>query len=395
MKVTLKNTNVFSDGQFLVGESSFLTDFPFSLSDTISIDGSSLFVFPGFADVHVHFREPGFSYKETVVSGSQAAAHGGFTAVCTMPNLNPVPDSLENLKLQLDLIESGAVIDVHPFGSITKGESGKALSDIEDMAPYVCGYSDDGRGVDDAGLMKEAMQRAKALNKVISAHCEDGTAPKDSPEAEWREIERDIKLASETGVKYHVCHISTKESVALIRDAKKSGVDITAETAPHYLTLTDKTRTDDTGRFQMNPPLREEADRLALIEGVLDGTVDMIATDHAPHSAEEKSRGFGKCLNGVVGLETSFPVMYTHFVKTGMLPLERLVAMMSLNPARRFDLPIRGYTVYDLNEEYTVSPDGFLSMGKSSPFTDTRLFGKCIATVLGGHTVYLDPTLLG
>ena len=394
MKATLKNTNVFSDGQFYAGESSFLTDFPFSLSDGITVDGSSLFVFPGFADVHVHFREPGFSYKETVLSGSRAAAHGGFTAVCTMPNLNPVPDSLENLKLQLDLIERDAVIDVHPFGSITKGESGKELSDIEAMAPYVCGYSDDGRGVDDAGLMKEAMERAKELDKVISAHCEDGTAPKDSPEAEWREIERDIKLASETGVKYHVCHISTKESVSLIRDAKKSGVDITAETAPHYLTLTDRTRTDDTGRFQMNPPLRTEADRLALIEGMLDGTIDMIATDHAPHSEEEKSRGFGKCLNGIVGLETSFPVMYTHFVKTGMLPLERLIAMMSTNPASRFALPIRGYTVYELNEAYTVAPEDFLTMGKSSPFTGTRLYGRCLATVLGGHAVYLDPNLL-
>jgi len=394
VKATLKNTNVFSNGQFFVGESSFLAEFPFSLSDTISVDGSSLFVFPGFADVHVHFREPGFSYKETILSGSRAAAHGGFTAVCTMPNLNPVPDNLEALKLQLGIIERDAVIDVHPFGSITRGENGRELSDIEAMAPYVCGYSDDGRGVDDAGLMKEAMQRAKALGKVVAAHCEDGTAPKDSPEAEWREIERDIRLASETGVKYHVCHISTKESVSLIRDAKKSGVDITAETAPHYLTLTDKTRSDDTGRFQMNPPLREEADRLALIEGVLDGTVDMIATDHAPHSEEEKSRGFGRCLNGIVGLETSFPVMYTHFVKTGLLPLERLIAMMSENPARRFDIPIRGYTVYRLDEEYSVNSDAFLSMGKSSPFTGTRLYGKCLATVRDGHAVYLDPTLL-
>ncbi len=394
MKATLKNTNVFSNGQFSMGESSFLAEFPFSLSDTISVDASSLFVFPGFADVHVHFREPGFSYKETILSGSRAAAHGGFAAVCTMPNLNPVPDSLESLKLQLDLVEKDAVIDVHPFGAITKGESGRELSDIEAMAPYVCGYSDDGRGVDDAGLMREAMQRAKALGKVISAHCEDGTAPKDSPEAEWREIDRDIKLASDIGVKYHVCHISTKESVSLIREAKKSGVDITAETAPHYLTLTDKTRSDDTGRFQMNPPLREEADRLALIEGVLDGTVDMIATDHAPHSKEEKSLGFGKCLNGIVGLETSFPVMYTHFVKTGILPLERLIAMMSENPARRFEIPIRGYTVYRLDEEYTVNPDEFLTMGRSSPFTGTRLYGKCLATVVGGHAVYLDPTLL-
>ena len=394
MKATLKSANVFSDGQFCMGETSFLTDIPFSSFDDISIDASSLFVFPGFTDVHVHFREPGFSYKETVRTGSMAAAHGGFTAVCTMPNLNPVPDSLAHLQKQLTLIDEGAVIDVHPFGSITRGQNGKELSDIEAMAPYVCGYSDDGKGVDDAGLMLEAMARAKALDKVISAHCEDGTAPKDSPEAEWREIERDIKLAEKTGVKYHVCHISTKESVALIREAKKSGIDITAETAPHYLTLTDKTRKDNSGRFQMNPPLREEADRLALIEGILDGTVDMIATDHAPHSAEEKSHPFGKCMNGVVGLETSFPVMYTHFVKTGLLPLERLIAMMSTNPAARFGLPIRGYTVFSLDTEYTVNADEFLTMGRSSPFTGDRLFGKCVATVMEDRAVYLAPTLL-
>ena len=393
MKAILKNATVFSGSQFHLGEPSFLTDIPFSLSDTVSVDASSLFVFPGFTDVHVHFREPGFSYKETILTGSQAAAHGGFTAVCTMPNLSPVPDSLESLRLQLDLIERDASIDVRPFGAITRGQNGRALSDIEAMAPYVCGYSDDGRGVDDAGLMKEAMARAEALGKVISAHCEDGTAPKDSPEAEWREIERDIRLAEETGVKFHVCHISTKESVALIRDAKKSGVDITAETAPHYLILTDKTRGEG-GRFKMNPPLREEEDRLALIEGLLDGTVDMIATDHAPHSAEEKGRGFEKSLNGVVGLETSFPLMYTHFVKTGLLSLERLIALMSINPARRFDIPICGFTVYDLKKEYTVRPDAFFSMGKSSPFTDTRVFGKCLATVLDGRAAYLDPTLL-
>ena len=393
MKVTLKNTNVFSDGQFQVGETSFLTDFPFSLSDTISVGGSSFFVFPGFMDVHVHFREPGFSYKETVRSGSLAAAHGGFTTVCTMPNLSPVPDSLENLKLELAPIERDAVIDVRPFGSITRGQNGKELSDIEAMAPYVCGYSDDGKGVDDIGLMKEAMVRAKALDKIISAHCEDGTAPKDSPEAEWREIERDIRLAEETGVKYHVCHISTKESVSLIRDAKKSGVDITAETGPHYLTLSEATRGDD-GRFQMNPPLRTEKDRLALIEGILDGTVDMIATDHAPHSAEEKCRGFGKSLNGVVGLETSFPVMYTHFVKTGILSLARLVELMSTAPHTRFGVPLRGYTLFRLDEEYTVDPKEFLSMGKSSPFTGTRLYGKCVATVFDGHAVYLDQNLL-
>ena len=392
MKAFLKNAKVFSDGQFSVGDSSFLTDIPFSLSDTVSIDCSSLFIFPGFADVHVHFREPGFSYKETIKSGSMAAAHGGFTSVCTMPNLSPVPDSLTSLRQQRELIERDACIAVHPFASITRGQSGRELSDMEALAPFVPGYSDDGRGVDDAGLMRDAMARAAALGKVIAAHCEDGTAPKDSPEAEWREIERDIRLAADTGVKYHVCHVSTKESVSLIRDAKKSGVDITAETAPHYLVYTDKTR-GDSGRFKMNPPLREEADRLALIDGILDGTIDMIATDHAPHSAEEKARGFEGSLNGVVGLETSFPIMYTHFVKSGILTLGALIQLMSIAPHERFSLPQRGFTVYRLDAEYTVRPEDFLTMGKSSPFTDTRVFGKCLATVVDGSAVYLDPTI--
>ncbi|MBQ9736539.1 MAG: dihydroorotase [Clostridia bacterium] len=393
MKLTLMDTNIFSGDRFFAGDTSFLTDFPFSLSDAISIDGHSFSVFPGFTDVHVHFREPGFSYKETIGSGSRAAAHGGFTAVCTMPNLSPTPDSLEHLREQLSLIERDACIDVRPFGTITCGEEGKRLSDIEALAPFVCGFSDDGRGVDDSGLMREAMERAAAVGRVISAHCEDGTAPKDSPEAEWREIERDITLASDTKVKFHVCHISTKESVALIRDAKKSGVDITAETAPHYLLLTDKTRGEG-GRFKMNPPLREEADRLALVEGILDGTVDMIATDHAPHSAEEKGRGFEKSLNGVVGLETSFPTMYSHFVKTGLLSLPALIRLMSTAPADRFGIPIRGYTVFDLDTAYTVRPDEFLTMGRSSPFAGDTLYGRCVATVFDGKAVYLDPNLL-
>lgn len=393
MKITLKGVNVFSEGHFHVGDASFSTAFPFSMLGDVSLSASSLYLLPGFTDVHVHFREPGFSYKETVASGSRAAAAGGFTAVCTMPNLNPVPDSLPHLSEQLDAIRRDAIVDVRPFGSITVGESGKMVSDLEAMAPYVCGYSDDGRGVDDAGLMKEAMARAHALGKVIAAHCEDGSAPKDSPEAEWRELERDIRLAADTGASLHACHISTKESVALVREAKKSGIDVTAETAPHYLTLTDATRKDGSGRFQMNPPLREEADRLALVEGILDGTVDMIATDHAPHSAEEKSHPFGKCLNGVVGLETSFPVMFTHFVKTGMMSIERLVALMSTNPARRFGIPVCGYTLFALDEEYTVDPALFHTMGRSSPFAADRLFGRWYATVRGDEAVLVNPAL--
>lgn len=355
------------------------------------INSSDYYIFPGFADVHVHFREPGFSYKETIKTGSEAAARGGYTTVGTMPNLNPTPDSLENLGVQLDIIKRDSVIRTIPFGAITKGENGKELSDIEAMAPFVLGYSDDGKGVDDTGLMREAMARAKALGKIISAHCEDGTQVKDSPEAEWKEIERDIKLADETGVKFHVCHISTKESVSLIRDAKKSGVDITCETGPHYMLFSRKDERDD-GRFRFNPPLREETDRLALIEGMVDGTVDMIATDHAPHSAEEKSKGL-KSLNGIVGLETAFPVMYTEFVKKGIIPLEKLIQMMGVAPYLRFGLEPNGYTVWNLNEEYVIDTADFKSMGRCTPFDGRCVFGKCMATVMNGDIVYINKAL--
>ncbi len=388
MKTVITKAHVFSDGQFIMGDSSFSTAVPFSLSDVLT-EGSSLYIFPGFCDVHVHFREPGFSYKETIRTGSMAGAHGGYTAACTMPNLSPAPDTLAHLTLQKEIIERDAAIAVYPFGTITKGEEGRALSDIEALAPYVCGFTDDGKGVDDIELMKEAMRRAAALGKVIAAHCEDGTQPKDSPEAEWKEIERDIELAAETGVKYHVCHISTKESVSLIRDAKKSGVDITCETAPHYLLLTDAMK-EDSGRFRMNPPLRDEADRVALIEGVLDGTVDMIATDHAPHSAEEKGRGFAKSLNGIVGLETAFPILYTEMVKKGILPLEKLITVMGVAPYERFGLTPNGFCLYDLGASYEVRAEDFLSMGKSSPFTGRTVFGRCLATVIDGRAVYVD-----
>lgn len=351
------------------------------------VDSSCYHIFPGFADVHVHFREPGFSYKETIKTGSAAAARGGYTTVGTMPNLNPAPDSLETLGAQLDIIKRDSVIRTVPFGTITKGENGKELSDIEAMAPFVLGYSDDGKGVDDAGLMREAMARAAKLGKVISAHCEDGTQIKDSPEAEWKEIERDIKLASDTGVKFHVCHISTKESVSLIRDAKKSGVDITCETGPHYMLFSRNDELDD-GRFRFNPPLREEADRLALIEGLVDGTVDMIATDHAPHSAEEKSKGL-RSLNGIVGLETAFPVMYTEFVKKGIITLEKLTELMGVAPYKRFGLEPNGFTVWNLNKEYVIDPADFKSMGRCTPFDGRCVFGECIATVMDGEIVYI------
>ena len=362
-----------------------------AVSSDCVIDCSEYFIFPGFVDAHVHLREPGFSYKETIKQGSLAAARGGYFAVCAMPNLNPVPDSLENLKPQLDLIRRDACIKVLPFGSITKGEGGLELSNLEELAPFVCGFSDDGRGVDNSALMKEAMLRAKALGKIISAHCEDGTQIKDSPEAEWKQIERDIKLADETGAKYHVCHISTKESVSLIRDAKKSGVDITCETAPHYLTLSSKDVKDE-GRFRMNPPLREEEDRLALIEGMCDGTIDMIATDHAPHSREEKSKGL-KSLNGIVGLECAFPVLYTEFVKKGVISLDRLIDMMSIIPASRFGIELDGYTLIDLEKEFIVDASTFFSKGNCTPFEGKKVYGNVLATVCGGNLAYISDKI--
>ena len=383
------------------GASVFLNDSHLKKYDTYShagifgdcvIDCSKYSIFPGFVDVHVHFREPGFSYKETISTGSSAAARSGYFAVCTMPNLRPVPDSLENLQAQLDIIKSDAKINVLPFGSITKEQKGAGLSDLEAMAPFVCGFSDDGVGVNDAGLMKEAMQRAKALGKVISAHCEDNTQIKDSPEAEWKQIERDIKLADDTKVKYHVCHISTKESVSLIRDAKASGVDITCETAPHYLTFSEEDVRDD-GRYRMNPPIRAYADKLALLEGICDGTIDMIATDHAPHSAEEKSKGLAS-LNGIVGLEVAFPVLYTELVKKGVIPIEKLISLMSTAPSERFGIELNGFSVFDLNTEYEINTNEFLSKGRCTPYEGKKVFGRCIANTVADKIVHLDEKFL-
>ena len=389
MKAVFSGATFFRKGKFEQGGELIANTTSF---DSLFIDSTKYFIFPGFADLHVHFREPGFSYKETILTGNNAAKHAGYTTVCTMPNLNPVPDCLENLQLQLELIRKEADIKILPFGSITKGESGRELSDLEAMAPFVCGYSDDGRGVDDNGIMREAMQRAKALDKLISAHCEDGTQIKDSPEAEWKQIERDIKLVDEIKCKYHVCHISTKESVSLIRDAKKSGVNITCETAPHYLTLSQKNIKDE-GGFRMNPPLREEADRLALVEGICDGAIDMIATDHAPHSAEEKSKGL-KSLNGIVGLETAFPILYTSLVKSGVISLERLVELMSINPYNRLGIEPNGYTIYSLDDEYIIDPSSFKTMGRSTPYSGVKVNGRCLATVCDGKLVYIDDKLI-
>ncbi len=368
-------------------------------------DSSQYFLFPGFCDVHVHFREPGFSYKETIFSGSRASARGGYTAVCTMPNLNPVPDSAEHLQPQLDLIEETACIHVYPYGAITVGEQGQILADLEGMAPHVAGFSDDGRGVQSADMMKDAMLRAKALGKIIVAHCEDNTLLRGGyihdgdyakghghrgicSESEWGQIARDLELVRQTGCAYHVCHISTKESVELIRRAKGEGLDVTCETAPHYLLMDDSMLEED-GRFKMNPPIRSREDREALVAGVLDGTIDMIATDHAPHSAEEKSRGLEKSIFGIVGIETAFPLLYTYLVRPGVLTLEQLVELLCVNPRRRFSIPLgTDYTVWDLNAQYTIDPADFLSLGKSTPFAGWQVQGKCVATVCDGKLVY-------
>ena len=368
-------------------------------------DNKNYIVFPGFCDVHVHFREPGFSYKETIKTGCEAAAHGGYTAVCTMPNLSPVPDSKEHLNSQLEIIKKDASVKVLPYGSITVSQAGETLSDMEAMSGDVIAFSDDGKGVQSAELMKEAMLKAKSLGKIIVAHCEDnsllhggyindGVYAKEHGhrgicnESEYRPIERDIELAKMTGCAYHVCHISCKESVELIRQAKKDGVNVTCETAPHYLTLTENDLKED-GRFKMNPPLRTEEDRQALIEGIKDGTIDMIATDHAPHSAEEKSKGLEKSAFGIVGIETAFPVLYTNLVKTGIINLEKLIELISVNPRKRFNIPFNdGYTVWTLDEEYTVNTEDFLSKGRSTPFEGSKLFGKCYLTVCDNKTVY-------
>lgn len=362
-------------------------------------------IVPGLCDVHVHFREPGFSYKETIASGSAAAAHGGYTAVCTMPNLDPVPDSAEHLQVQLDAIKRGAAIKVLPYGAITVGEKGERLADMKAISDKVCAFSDDGKGVQNDEMMREAMTAAKRLGKIIAAHCEDnslllggyihdGEYAKAhghrgiSSASEYKQIERDLRLAEETGCAYHVCHISTKESVELIRQAKARGVDVTCETAPHYLVLCDEDMQED-GRFKMNPPLRSRADKEALIEGIKDGTIDMIATDHAPHSAEEKGRGLGKSLMGVVGLETAFPVLYTELVTKNIITFDRLVELMSFKPKERFGIDTNNdFAVFEIGEAYKIDPKDFLSMGRATPFAGREVFGRCLLTVHNEKVVY-------
>ena len=380
-----------------------------AMTDLLGVFNSAEYtVFPGFCDVHVHFREPGFSYKETIKTGSAAAARGGYTDVCTMPNLSPVPDSVDSINAQLEIISRDSVIGVHPYASITKSQHGRELSDMDALAPLAIAFSDDGRGVQSDDTMRQAMLRAKKLGKMIVAHCEvnsllrggyihDGEYAKAHghqgicSESEWGQIARDLELVRETGCAYHVCHISAKESVELIRKAKAEGLDVTCETGPHYLVMDDSMLQED-GRFKMNPPLRSAEDREALIQGILDGTIEMIATDHAPHSAEEKARGLEKSAFGIVGIETAFPILYTYLVKPGILTLEKVVELLSINPRKRFGIPMGcDYSIWDLNCEYAIDPQEFLSMGKATPFTGWKVCGKCMATVCDGKTV--DTTL--
>jgi dihydroorotase len=420
MRYIFRNAEVYSGDKFLrrdvLIENGLISD----VAPSIQISGNaaifdfhSFILTPGLLDVHVHLREPGFSYKETIATGTAAAAAGGFTAVCAMPNLSPVPDSAAHLQTQLALIRDTAAVRVIPYGAITVNEDGRELADMAALAPFVAGYSDDGRGVESEALMRRAMESAARLNKIISAHCEDKTLTRGGyihdgeyakahghigipSESEWKPIERDLKIAEETGCAYHVCHVSCRESVELIRRAKARGVNVTCETAPHYLILTDTDLQED-GRFKMNPPIRSADDRAALVEGILDGTIDMIITDHAPHSAEEKSGGLANSAMGVVGLETAFAEMYTHLVKPGIITLEKLIELMSINPGRRFGMGTEiavgqpaDLAAFELDTPYRVDPDTFKSKGRATPFAGDTVYGRCRMTMVEGRIVWQE-----
>ena len=418
MEYLLRNANVYIDGGFrktdIYIKDGMIVSFDsgfHSNEGVVSFDFDNKYIFPGFTDVHVHLREPGFLRKETIETGSMAAAAGGYTSVCAMPNLDPVPDSAENIKKEEEIIEKTAVVHVYPYGAITVGEKGEKLADLEGMAPYAFAFSDDGHGVQNDDMMRKAMTEAKRLGKVIAAHCEvnellNGGYIHDGKyaalhghrcicsESEWKQIERDIELVKETGCAYHVCHISTKESVELIRQAKKDGVNISCETGPHYLVMNDMDLQEE-GRFKMNPPIRDESDRQALIEGLKDGTIDVIATDHAPHTKEEKSKGLEKSLMGVVGLETAFPIVYTELVRKGVITLEKAVELLNVNAKKRFGIGASikegekaDLTVFDLDEEYTVDPEKFHTKGRSTPFEGWKVYGKCLMTMVDGRIVY-------
>ena len=418
MDCLLKNANVYIDGSFKKTDIFIKDNMIVSVDgsvhngeNVVSFDFNNKYIFPGFTDVHVHLREPGFSCKETRETGTMAAARGGYTSVCAMPNLKPVPDSAEDIKIETDIIEKTAVVHVYPYGAITVDEMGKELADLEGMAPYAIAFSDDGHGVQNDDMMRNAMKKSKELGKMIVAHCEvnelleGGYIHKGKyaelhghkgicSESEWKQIERDIELVKETGCAYHVCHISTKESVELIRKAKSEGVNISCETGPHYLVLNDMDLQEE-GRFKMNPPIRDESDRLALIEGIKDGTIEFIATDHAPHTEDEKSKGLKNSLMGVVGLETAFPIVYTELVRKGIITLEKAMELLNGNAIERFGIGSEiaagkpaDLTVFDLDEEYVIDPKDFLSKGKSTPFTGRKVFGKCLMTMVNGEIVY-------
>ena len=403
MLMNLSGVHCWRGGEFVAADVSI--DVSSCDAGVPAIAADHCFLFPGFVDVHVHLREPGFLYKETIATGTAACARGGYSDVCAMPNLNPVPDSPEHLAPQLEAIKKDACIRVYPYGSITVEEKGEVLADLDGMAKDVIAFSDDGRGVQDEEMMRTAMLECKRLNKILVAHCEDNSLLRGGyihdgeyakahghrgicSESEWGPIARDLKLVKETGCKYHVCHISTKESVELIRQAKKEGLDVTCETGPHYILLSDRDLQED-GRFKMNPPLRSEEDRKAILEGILDGTIDMIATDHAPHSAEEKSKGLEKSAMGVVGIETAFPLLYTYLVKPGLLTLERLIELMAVAPRKRFDIPMtEDFSIWDLSKEYTIDPADFLSKGRATPFAGWNVFGENLMTIVGGKIVW-------
>ena len=419
MSLLLTGGSVFYNGAFQNMDVAVADGRIVSIAPTLPQEGYSVvelndncLIVPGFVDVHVHLREPGFSYKETITSGTKAAAAGGYTAVCSMPNLKPVPDSVEHLEEQLKLIRKDARVKVYPFGAITCNEMGRTMADLEGMAPNVAGFSDDGRGVQSADMMREAMLKAKALGRPIVAHCEDESLlttwcihdgafarrngfPGNDPASEWKQVERDIELVRETGCQYHVCHISTKESVALIRAAKAEGLPVSCETGPHYLVMCDEDLQDD-GRFRMNPPIRSAEDRDALVAGLLDGTVDCIATDHAPHSAEEKAKGLRGSMNGIVGLETAFPILYTQLVQTGIVPMETVLQALCVNPRKLFNLPggtiaegeIADLTVLDLNRPGVVNSANFQSLGRATPFEGWGTSAAVALTVCDGKIVY-------
>ncbi|MBO5349302.1 MAG: dihydroorotase [Clostridia bacterium] len=420
MKILLKNAIIFTNNKFEKSDLSITNQTITNISSNIEptefdvvYNLNNMYLLPGFIDVHTHLREPGFIYKETIATGSMAGAKGGYTSICAMPNLNPTPDSIENLQIELDAIKKDAKINVYPYGTITKGQKGEELANLDEIANYVIAFSDDGHGVQSEEMMLNAMQKSKKLNKMIVAHCEDNSLLNGGyihdgeyaklhnhkgicSESEWGPIKRDIELSKKTGCHYHVCHISTKESVKLIRQAKKEGVNITCETGPHYLTLNDMNLKEE-GRFKMNPPIRSEEDRQALIQGIKDGTIDMIITDHAPHSAEEKSKGLQGSAMGIVGLEVAFPVLYTKLVKTSVITLEKLIQLMNTNPRNIFKIGTEikigekaDLTVYDLNENYNINSSEFVSMGKATPFDGDEVFGKCKMTICGGNIVFSD-----